>query len=79
LVLFVVFAGVWLFGAFMLLRAPAFGAVGTALYGIILAVQLFQTHGTGTLDLVIGVGSLAGSGLAMSYLMVRRRQRNVVA
>lgn len=73
-VLFLVFAGVWIFGAVMLLRAPTFGAIGTALYGVILAVQLFQMHGTGALDIIIGTGSLLGSALAVGYLMVRRRQ-----
>ena len=74
LALYLLFAGVWLFGAAMLMTFPRFGAVGTALYGVILAVQVINMHGGSALNWIIAVGSLAGSGLALAYLMVLRRR-----
>lgn len=74
-VLFLVFVGVWLFGAAMLIVAPVFGAIGTGLYGILMGVQVLQMHGTDALNLGIALGSFAGAGLALGYLVVRSRRR----
>lgn len=72
--LYLVFSGVWLFGAAMLLAFPRFGAWGTALYGVILGVQVINMHGGSPLNWLLAVGSFAGSGLALAYLMALRRQ-----
>lgn len=77
--LYLVFTGVWLFGAAMLMTFPRFGAWGTALYGLILAVQVINMHGGSALNWLIAVGSLVGTGLALGYLMVLRRQRGEAA
>lgn len=68
LALYLVFSGVWLFGAAMLLTFPRFGAAGTALYGVLLAVQVINMHGGSALNWGIAAGSLAGAGLAGAYL-----------
>lgn len=71
--LYLVFVGVWTFGAVMLMTFPRFGAVGTALYGVLLAVQVLRMHGGSALNFVIAIGSLAATGLALMYLMMLRR------
>lgn len=71
--LFLVFAGVWVFGAAMLWWVPRFGAVGTALYGVILGVQLFVMHGFSGLNAALGAASFVGSALAVAFLVERVR------
>ena len=71
--LYLVFTGVWLFGAAMLWRLPVFGAIGTALYGVILAFQLFAMHEARAQNVVLAVASLVGAALALAYLVARRR------
>ena len=78
LFLFFLFSGVWLFGAAMLLKFPRFGAWGTAAYGVILAVQVLNMHGGSALNYAIAVGSLVGTGLALLYLVILRRQRGEI-
>jgi hypothetical protein len=74
LVFFLIFAGVWLFGAAMLWWLPVFGAVGTALYGVVLAADLLSMHGSGGQNALLAALSLAGSALAVAALLqVRRR------
>lgn len=73
--LFLVFVGVWLFGATMLIVAPVFGAIGTGLYGMLMGVQVIQMHGTDPLNLGIALGSFIGAGLALGYLVVRSRRK----
>ena len=73
LVFFLVFAGVWLFGAAMLWWFPTFGAIGTALYGAILAVDLLSMHGRGVLNDALAVTSVAAAVLAIATLVARRR------
>lgn len=77
--LYLVFSGVWVFGAVMLMTFPRFGAVGTALYGVILGVQVLQMHGGSALNWALAVGSFVGTGLAVAYLMVLRRRRSEAA
>jgi hypothetical protein len=79
LALFVLFAGVWIFGAAMLLVAPAFGSVGTTVYGVLLAAGILQMHGPTALNLALAAGSLVGSALAAASLVVDRRRKTVVA
>ena len=64
--LYLLFSGVWLFGAAMLLTFPRFGAWGTALYGVILAAQVINMHGGSALNWGIAAGSLVGAGLALA-------------
>lgn len=71
--LLAVFCAVWLFGAAMLWWFPAFGAWGTALYGVILAVALLRMHGTFSLNLGLSLAFLVGSALALASLWQRRR------
>ena len=71
--LYVAFCAVWLFGAAMLFAHPTFGAVGTAAYGLLLGTQLVSMHGTTTLNLGLAVACFAGSGLAIAFLVQRRR------
>lgn len=74
LVLTVVFAGVWLFGAAMLWQFPRFGAVGTALYGVVIAVDLVAMHGWSPLNVGLALGSLVGTVLSvLVFLELRRR------
>lgn len=73
--LFLIFSGVWLFGAAMLWWVPVFGAVGTALYGVILGVQLFVMHGFSGMNAALGAASFVGSALAVLFLVERLRSR----
>lgn len=73
--LYLVFTGVWLFGAAMLWWVPTFGAIGTAAYGVILGVQLFLMHGGSALNIVIAAGSFVAAGIAIAFLLERRRAR----
>lgn len=70
--LFVLFVGLWIFGAAMLARFPRFGAVGTALWGVLSALGAWQTHAN--LDIenaTLIFGSLAASGLAVGTLVTK--------
>ena len=62
--LYAIFCGVWLFGVAMLLVAPRFGAIGTALYGVILAIAIFAQHGNLLQNDAIAALSLATTGAA---------------
>lgn len=75
LFLFLIFSGVWIFGAAMLWWVPTFGAIGTALYGVILGVQLFRAHGFTSLNAGLGAASFIGSVLAVLFLVERLRSR----
>lgn len=72
--LYLVFVAVWLFGFLMLQKAPVFGALGTASYGIFLTIQLFVMHGASGANLLIGAGSLATAGLALWFLKQYREE-----
>lgn len=72
--LYLVFVGVWIFGAVMLYVAPRFGAWGTAAYGVILGIQVFRMHGGSALNWGIAIASFAATGLALAYLATLRRQ-----
>jgi len=71
--LWLVFSAVWAFGAAMLWWFPTFGAVGTAVYGILLTVLLQRAHGLGGSNALIAAGSLIGTALAVWVLVERRR------
>jgi hypothetical protein len=71
--LYAIFTGVWLFGAAMLWRFPTFGAAGTALYGVILAVQLLAMHETRGQNVLLAVASFVGAALAVAVLVARGR------
>jgi hypothetical protein len=71
--LYVLFTGVWLFGAAMLWLAPVFGGVGTALYGVMLGAQLLMTHATRAQNVVLAAASFAGAALAVAFLVARGR------
>jgi hypothetical protein len=71
--LLALFCAVWVFGAAMLWWSPTFGAVGTALYGVILAGALLSMHGGVALNLALGAGFLVGSLLAVAVLVERWR------
>lgn len=73
LALYLVFTGVWLFGAAMLWRFPVFGAAGTAVYGFVLGAQLLATHAARAQNVVLALASFAGALLAVAVLVARRR------
>lgn len=73
--LWLVFSAVWLFGAAMLWWFPTFGAVGTAVYGVLLTYLLWRAHDLGGSNALIALGSLLGSALAVWALAERRRGR----
>lgn len=75
LALYLVFSAVWLFGAAMLAWFPRFGGAGTALYGVLLAVQVIRMHGGSTLNQVIAAGSLVGAALGAATLVMAWRKR----
>ncbi|HLE96775.1 MAG TPA: hypothetical protein VI997_05325 [Candidatus Thermoplasmatota archaeon] len=78
--LFWTFVAVWIFGAVMLQVAPAFGAVGTALFGVVSAWGAWTMHRSDAVeDLALIVGSLAAAGLAAAAIVVRTRDRNRAA
>lgn len=70
--LFVLFVGLWVFGAAMLARFPRFGAAGTALWGVISALGAWQTHATlNAENLTLILGSLVASGFAVGTLVTK--------
>ncbi|GEM_PF-6987608 len=71
--LLVLFSSVWVFGAAMLWWFPLFGAVGTALYGVLLAGALLSMHGGVALNLALSAGFVVGALLALGVLLERRR------
>lgn len=71
--LYAIFAGVWVFGAAMLYARPTFGAWGTALYGVIMGVQILNMHGRTALNSAIAIGSLGATALALLFWWARRR------
>lgn len=71
--LWLLFSGVWVFGAAMLWWVPTFGAIGTALYGIILGVNVLQMHGGSLSTWLIAIGSFIGTAIAVAFLMERRK------
>ena len=75
LALYLVFTGVWLFGAAMLWRFPLFGGAGTAAYGVLLGAQLLATHATRAQNVVLAAGSFVTAALAAAFLVERRRRR----
>lgn len=77
-VLWLVFSAVWVFGAAMLWWFPTFGAWGTALYGVILGVNVIQMHGTGVTTWLIAAGSFIGTALALASYVDRRRQKKAL-
>lgn len=73
--LYAIFTGVWLFGAAMLWWVPAFGAVGTAAYGVLLGFMLLQMHEARAQNVVLALACFAGAGLAAAVLVARLRKR----
>lgn len=73
--LWLVFTAVWIFGAAMLWWYPTFGAAGTALYGVILGVNVLTMHGGRTSTYLIAAGSFVATGLAIAVLGRRLRAR----
>lgn len=72
--LWLVFSAVWLFGAAMLWWYPTFGAIGTAVYGVLLTVLLERAHGLGGTNMLIAAGSLVATAFALlTFLRLRRR------
>lgn len=69
-----VFTAVWIFGAAMLWWFPMFGAIGTAIYGLILAVNVMTMHGTKTSTVLIAAGSFGATALCLAFLWQRLRQ-----
>ena len=75
-VLYVVFVAVWLFGAAMLLWKPRFGAVGTALYGLVVTAEFWSMHGLrGAEDVAVVGGALLATGFALAVLVQTMRPR----
>lgn len=72
--LYLLFSGVWVFGAAMLWWFPTFGAIGTALYGVILGVQLLLMHGVSPMNALLALASFAGSAWAIGVLLELRRR-----
>lgn len=72
-VLWLVFSAVWIFGAAMLWWVPTFGALGTALYGVILGVNVLTMHGGRTATYLIAIGSFLATGLALAAFVEIRR------
>jgi hypothetical protein len=77
--LFVLFAGLWVFGGAMLLRAPTFGAVGTTMWGLLAGLQVLGMHGADATTLLVSVASLATAALAAWFAVARRRARKLGA
>lgn len=73
--LWLVFSAVWAFGAAMLWWFPTFGAIGTAIYGVLLVFLLNRAHGLGGTNFLIAVGSLIASALAVGVLVQRQSAR----
>lgn len=71
--LWLVFSSVWVFGAAMLWWFPTFGAAGTALYGVILGVNVLTMHGGRSSTYLIALGSFFATALAIAVLVERRR------
>lgn len=69
--LWLLFSAVWVFGAAMLWWFPTFGAVGTALYGGILGVQVLRMHGGNVTNFVIAGGSFIATALAVLVIAGR--------
>ena len=69
------FSAVWVFGAAMLWWFPTFGAIGTAMYGLILGVEVLVMHGGRTSTYLIAVGSFAATAIALAVLAERIRAR----
>lgn len=70
--LYAIFTAVWLFGALMLWLVPVFGAVGTALYGVLLGGQLLVAHDAGRAqNVVLALACFAGAALAVAVLVAR--------
>lgn len=74
-ILWLVFSAVWVFGAAMLWWFPTFGAIGTALYGVILGVQVLRMHGGEAMNFLIAIGSFLATALAVGVLVQRRASR----
>lgn len=74
--LWLVFTAVWIFGAAMLWWFPLFGAVGTAVYGLILGVNVLTMHGTRTSTILIAAGSFGATALALAVLWQRLKGRS---
>ncbi len=73
--LFLLFEGIWLFGAVMLLVAPRFGATGTAAWGILAAVAAYRTHRSlDASNTTILVASILGAVVAIAFLVQRLRK-----
>lgn len=71
--LWLVFSAVWVFGAAMLWWFPTFGAIGTAVYGLLLTYLLWRAHGLAGANVLIAIGSLVGTGLAIGVLLRARK------
>ena len=73
--LWLLFTAVWIFGAAMLWWFPTFGAVGTAIYGVVLGWNVLTMHGVRTSTVLIAIGSFVATGLAVMVLVERLRSR----
>lgn len=70
--LFLLFTGLWIFGAGMLMRFPRFGAAGTAAWGLLSAIGAWQTHAAINLENTLLIaGSLIASILAVLTLVTK--------
>lgn len=63
--LFLIFFGVWAFGAIMLELMPKLGTVGTAVYGVVLGLDLISMHGASNLNIGLALSALATAGLSV--------------
>lgn len=74
--LFLLFVGLWIFGAVMLVVLPTFGAVGTAAWGFLAAGAAWRTHASFDLeDVSLISASLGGGLLALGFLIGRIQSR----
>lgn len=76
--LYLIFTGVWLFGALMLWRFPLVGAAGTAAYGLLLGFRLLGTHEVRAQNVVLAGASVFVALLAavhLARLLGARRRR----
>lgn len=72
--LYVLFTAIWVFGGVMLLWKPRFGAVGTALYGLVVAGEFWSMHGIRSVeDVAVVAGALLATALALAVLVKTMR------
>lgn len=75
MMLYLIFTGVWLFGAAMLWWVPLFGGAGTTAYGLLLGALLLMRHETRGQNVGLALASFVGAGLAAAMLVAWLRKK----